>query len=60
MVLLSFGDYSGVVSKILGDEWVNPQFLSIQSLKAHQRSDVAEEDRAMIREVIKDCPAAGK
>ncbi len=31
-------DYNGVVSKILGDEWVNPQILSVQSLEAHQRA----------------------
>ncbi len=28
------GDYNGIVSKILGDEWVNPQILSVQSLEA--------------------------
>ncbi len=31
------GDYNGVVSKILGDERVNPRILSVQSLEAHQR-----------------------
>ncbi len=30
------GDSNGIVSKILGDEWVNPRILSIQSLEAHQ------------------------
>ncbi len=30
------GDYNGVVLKILGDEWVNPRILSVQSLEAHQ------------------------
>ncbi len=30
------GDYSGVISKILGDEWVNLRILSVQSLEAHQ------------------------
>ncbi len=28
-------DYNGVVSKVLGDGWLNLQILSIQSLKAH-------------------------
>ncbi len=30
-------DYNGVVSKVLGDGWLNPRILSIQSLEAHQR-----------------------
>ena len=29
--------YNGVVSKILGDGWLNPRILSVQSLEAHQR-----------------------
>ncbi len=29
-------DYNGVVSKVLGDGWLNPRILSIQSLEAHQ------------------------
>ncbi len=31
-------DYNGVVSKVLGDGWLNPRILSIQSLEAHQRT----------------------
>ncbi len=31
-------DYNGIVSKVLGDGWLNPRILSIQSLKAHHRS----------------------
>ncbi len=31
-------DYNGVVSKVLGDGWLNPQILSVQSLEAHHRS----------------------
>ncbi len=31
-------DYNGVVSKVLGDGWLNPRILSVQSLEAHQRS----------------------
>ncbi len=30
-------DYNGVVSKVLGDGWLNPRILSVQSLEAHQR-----------------------
>ena len=30
-------DYNGVVSKVLGDEWINPRILSVQSLEAHHR-----------------------
>ncbi len=30
-------DYNGAVSKVLGDKWINPQILSVQSLEAHQR-----------------------
>ncbi len=30
------GDYNDVVSKILGDAWVDPRILSVQSLEAHQ------------------------
>ncbi len=30
------GDYNGIILKILGDEWINPWILSIQSLEAHQ------------------------
>ncbi len=29
-------DYNGVVSKVLGDGWLNPRILSVQSLEAHQ------------------------
>ncbi len=29
-------DYNGVVSKVLGDGWINPRILSVQSLEAHQ------------------------
>ncbi len=29
------GDYNGIISKILGDGWVNPRILSVQSLEAH-------------------------
>ncbi len=32
------GDYNGVISKILGDEWVNLRILSIQSLEAHHQA----------------------
>ncbi len=32
-------DYNGVISKILGDGWLNPRILSIQSLEAHQHSN---------------------
>ncbi len=31
-------DYNGVVSKVLGDGWLNPRILSVQSLEAHQRA----------------------
>ncbi len=31
-------DYNGVVSKVLGDGWLNPQILSVQSLEAHQQA----------------------
>ncbi len=31
-------DYNGAVSKVLGDEWINPRILSVQSLEAHQWS----------------------
>ncbi len=31
-------DYNGIVSKVLGDGWLNPRILSVQSLEAHQRS----------------------
>ncbi len=31
-------DYNGVVSKVLGDGWLNPRILSVQSLEAHHRS----------------------
>ncbi len=31
------GDYNGVVSKVLGDGWINLRILSVQSLEAHQR-----------------------
>ncbi len=30
-------DYNGVVSKVLGDGWINPRILSVQSLEAHHR-----------------------
>ena len=30
--------YNGVVSKVLGDGWVNLRILSVQSLEAHHRS----------------------
>ena len=30
-------DYNGAISKVLGDKWINPRILSIQSLEAHQR-----------------------
>ncbi len=30
-------DYNGIVSKVLGDGWLNPRILSVQSLEAHQR-----------------------
>ncbi len=30
-------DYNGVVSKVLGDGWLNPWILSVQSLEAHQQ-----------------------
>ncbi len=30
-------DYNGAVSKVLGDKWINPRILSIQSLEAHHR-----------------------
>ncbi len=29
-------DYNRVILKILDDEWINPQILSVQSLEAHQ------------------------
>ncbi len=29
-------DYNGIVSKVLGDGWLNPRILSAQSLEAHQ------------------------
>ncbi len=29
-------DYNGVVSKVLGDGWLNPPILSVQSLEAHK------------------------
>ncbi len=29
--------YNGIVSKVLGDGWLNPRILSVQSLEAHQR-----------------------
>ncbi len=32
-------DYNGAVSKVLGDGWLNPRILSVQSLEAHQRVD---------------------
>ncbi len=28
-------DYNGIVSKVLGDGWLNPRILSVQSLEAH-------------------------
>ncbi len=31
-------DYNGVVSKVLGDGWLNPRILSVQSLEAHHRT----------------------
>ncbi len=30
-------DYNGIISKILGDGWLNPRILSVQSLEAHHR-----------------------
>ncbi len=30
-------DYNSAVSKILGDGWLNPRILSVQSLEAHHR-----------------------
>ncbi len=30
-------DYNGAASKVLGDKWINPRILSVQSLEAHQR-----------------------
>ncbi len=30
-------DYNGIVSKVLGDGWLNLRILSVQSLEAHQR-----------------------
>ncbi len=30
-------DYNGIISKVLGDGWLNPRILSVQSLEAHQR-----------------------
>ncbi len=32
--------YNGVVSKVLGDGWLNPRILSVQSLEAHHRPPV--------------------
>ncbi len=32
-------DYNGIASKVLGDEWVNPRILSVQSLEAHQQRE---------------------
>ncbi len=34
-------DYNGVVSKVLGDGWLNPRILSVQSLEAHHRSQAS-------------------
>ncbi len=31
-------DYNGAISKVLGDKWINPRILSVQSLEAHHRS----------------------
>ncbi len=31
-------DYHGAISKVLGDKWINPRILSVQSLEAHHRS----------------------
>ncbi len=33
-------DYNGAVSKVLGDKWINPRILSVQSLEAHHRSSL--------------------
>ncbi len=30
-------DYNGLVSKVLGDGWLNLRILSVQSLEAHHR-----------------------
>ncbi len=30
-------DYNGIISKVLGDGWLNPRILSVQSLEAHHR-----------------------
>ncbi len=34
-------DYNGVVSKVLGDGWLNLRILSVQSLEAHHRATIA-------------------
>ncbi len=33
-------DYNGIISKVLGDGWLNPRILSVQSLEAHHRSQL--------------------
>ena len=38
-------DYNGVISKVLGDGWLNLRILSVQSLEAHQRVAVTLEDK---------------
>ncbi len=37
-------DYNGAVSKVLGDKWINPRILSVQSLEAHQHHGPARYD----------------
>ncbi len=32
-------DYNGIISKVLGDGWLNPRILSVQSLEAHHHID---------------------
>ncbi len=38
------GHHNGIVLKILGDEWINTQILSIQSLEAHWQLQSQWED----------------
>ncbi len=45
-------DYNGVISKILGDEWVNLRILSIQNLEAHQHDQQAALGKALWHQVL--------
>ncbi len=49
-----YEDYNGIILKILCDEWVNPQILSVQSLEAHQCNVARSEESILVCKEVAD------